>query len=65
MDSLLAFLTTSDSLLHAMLVATTPLLLAALGETLVERSGVINIGLEGIILVGAFAGMVGSYFSGS
>jgi ABC-type uncharacterized transport system permease subunit len=65
MDSLFAFLINSDSLFHAMLVATTPLLLAALGETLAERSGVINIGLEGIILVGAFAGMVGSYFSGS
>jgi len=65
MDAFFAFFTNSEPLIHATLVATTPLLLAALGETLVERSGVINIGLEGIILVGAFAGMVGSYFSGS
>jgi general nucleoside transport system permease protein len=65
MDAFSAFFTNSEPLIHATLVATTPLLLAALGETLVERSGVINIGLEGIILVGAFAGMVGSYFSGS
>src|SRR5215510_6766043 len=59
------FLSILQALLHSTLVAATPLLLAALGETLVERSGVINIGLEGILLVGAFAGMVACYFSGS
>jgi simple sugar transport system permease protein len=65
MDALLTLLTNSDALLHSAFVAATPLLLAALGETLVERAGVINIGLEGILLTGAFAGMVGSYFTGS
>jgi simple sugar transport system permease protein len=65
MDFFLALLFNSDAILHSTLVAATPLLLAALGETLVQRAGVINIGLEGLLLCGAFAGMVGSYWTGS
>ena len=38
----------------------TPLALAALGEVLVERAGLINIGLEGAILAGAFGALVGA-----
>jgi len=38
----------------------TPLALAALGELLVERTGLINIGLEGAILAGAFGALVGA-----
>ena len=38
----------------------TPLALAAMGELLVERAGMINIGLEGVILSGAFAALVGA-----
>ncbi len=42
-----------------------PLLLAALGELIAERAGVINIGLEGLILIGAFTALVGAMSSGS
>ena len=53
------------SLASSMVVMAVPLLLAALGELIAERAGVINIGLEGLLLAGAFAAMAGSYFSGS
>lgn len=42
--------------LAAAVVAATPILLAGLGELLSERSGVLNLGVEGIMLVGAVAG---------
>ncbi len=42
---------------EASIRSATPLLLAALGETVVERSGVINVGLEGTIIVGCLAGL--------
>ena len=42
-----------------------PLLFAAIGELISERAGVINIELEGMMLVGAFTGVWGAYLSGS
>jgi simple sugar transport system permease protein len=46
-------------------LAGTPLLYAALGELLSERVGVLNIGLEGIMLIGAAGGFIAAYESGS
>lgn len=48
------------SFLEAAVRTATPLAYAALGETLVERAGVINIGLEGVIVAGAFGALVGA-----
>lgn len=62
MDELLAFLT---SVSGSGLRLATPLAVAALGECLVQRAGLINIGLEGIMLTGAFAGFIAGYWLGS
>jgi len=43
----------------------TPILMAALGETFTERGGVLNLGLEGIMLMGALSGFVGAYATGN
>jgi len=41
-----------------------PVLLAALGETFAEQSGVLNVGIEGTILLGALASFLASYYTG-
>jgi ABC-type uncharacterized transport system permease subunit len=43
----------------------TPILLAAMGGILIERAGTFAVGLEGMMLSGAFFGVVGAYLSGS
>ncbi len=52
------------SLLQSTITMAVPLLLAALGELVSERGGVINIGIEGLLLTGAFAAMAVTYFTG-
>lgn len=42
----------------------TPLILAGVGELLVERSGILNLSVEGTMLMGAFAGFMVTYFFG-
>ncbi|MFQ6088475.1 MAG: ABC transporter permease [Candidatus Methanofastidiosia archaeon] len=51
------------SLLSATLRISTPLTLSAIGGTFSERSGVINIGLEGMILIGAFSAVAATYYT--
>jgi ABC-type uncharacterized transport system permease subunit len=43
----------------------TPILMAAMGGILTERAGTFAVGLEGMMLSGAFSGVVGAYLSGS
>lgn len=43
----------------------TPIALAALGETVSQRAGVLNVGIEGIMLVGAFLAVLGSVWTGT
>ena len=52
-------------LLSTTLIMATPMLVAAMGTLFIERSGIINIGNEGFMIMGALMGVVGSYVSGS
>lgn len=53
------------SLFAAALRMITPILLAALGGAICARVGLFNVGLEGLILVGAFSAILGNYLTGS
>jgi ABC-type uncharacterized transport system permease subunit len=47
------------------LLAGVPLMFTALGEAISERAGVLNIGLEGMMLAGAYCGFLGAYYGNS
>ncbi|WP_211824048.1 ABC transporter permease [Kistimonas asteriae] len=53
------------SILFAMVRTGTPLLLVALGEMVCEKSGVLNLGQEGMMLMGAVGGFIGAVTTGS
>ena len=49
----------------SVMVAATPLLLAAIGELVVEKTGVLNLGVEGMMIIGAVCGFITAVESGS
>ena len=54
-----------SALLFGAITAAIPLLLAGLGEQMSEKAGVLNIGIEGMMIAGAYAGFLGAYYGGS
>ena len=52
-------------LILTVITASTPLLFAAAGELVTERSGVLNLGVEGLMVVGALAAFAGTHATGS
>lgn len=60
---MLAVLTTAAILFAALLRAASPIILAALGALVSDLAGVVNVGIEGLMLVAAFFGVIGSAFA--
>ena len=52
-------------LIAAMMAASTPILIAALGELVAEKSGVLNLGVEGMMITGAVCGFITAVTTGS
>ncbi len=52
-------------LLASLLVAATPILIAGIGELVVERAGVLNLGVEGMMITGAICGFMATIITGS
>ncbi|GHE05613.1 ABC transporter permease [Defluviimonas sp. 20V17] len=52
-------------LIASLMVASTPILLAAIGELVAEKSGVLNLGVEGMMIMGAICGFVAAVHTGS
>src|ERR1700692_2942687 len=55
----------AEAIILSVLAASTPLLIAATGELVTERSGVLNLGVEGMMIVGAACGFGGAWLTGS
>ncbi len=54
-----------QAVILTIITASTPLLLAAIGELVVERSGVLNLGVEGMMVMGAVCGFGAAFVTGS
>jgi simple sugar transport system permease protein len=52
-------------LIASLMVASVPIMLAAIGELVVEKAGVLNLGVEGMMIIGAICGFVVAVHSGS
>jgi simple sugar transport system permease protein len=55
----------AEAIILTIITASMPLLIAALGELVVERSGVLNLGVEGMMVMGAVSGFAVSVMTGS
>ena len=55
----------AEAIILSVLAASTPLLIAANGELVTERAGVLNLGVEGMMIVGAACGFGGALYTGS
>lgn len=58
-------MTLIEAILLTVITASTPLLIAALGELVAERAGVLNLGVEGMMIMGAAAGIAAAITTGS
>ncbi|MFN8458553.1 MAG: ABC transporter permease [Anaerolineae bacterium] len=65
MNENLTFLAVMVGIIHSGIRLATPYLYAAIGETFAQRSGVLNLGIEGIMLMGAFSGFYVLFQTGS
>ncbi len=53
------------ALIVSLMAASTPILLAATGELIAEKSGVLNLGVEGMMIIGAICGFIAAVTTGS
>jgi general nucleoside transport system permease protein len=54
-----------EAIILTVITASTPLIIAAIGELVVEKSGVLNLGVEGMMIMGAAAGIAAAITTGS
>lgn len=55
----------AQAIILTVITAATPLVIAALGELVTERAGVLNLGVEGMMIIGAVCAFAASHLSGS
>jgi simple sugar transport system permease protein len=58
-------MTLLEAIILTVITASTPLLLAAIGELVTEKAGVLNLGVEGMMIMGAAAGIAAAILTGS